>query len=270
MSGPRMIARASTARCFWPPERSVGYLSANCDAGARPTRSSASATRRSRSALPVGDPVEAQRVADRGADRHRRVQRCVRVLEDDLQPPAKRAHLGLAEPGDLLALELDAAAGRLDQPEQGPAQRRLARARLADEPEDLAVAKVEADPVDGGDRSGLPAAEAVDERAADRVVGVQVADLDQRLGLRRRASSQASITPPPRSRSRRARAARCRPRGISSSGPCSQQATRWPPRRVDLERLALRRRPASRSGSAGGSGSPAAGRSGPAAPPGCS
>jgi hypothetical protein len=48
-TGFRMMARAITARCFWPPERSDGYLSMNCSAGARPTVSRASATRRRRS-----------------------------------------------------------------------------------------------------------------------------------------------------------------------------------------------------------------------------
>ena len=40
-----MIARAITARCFWPPERSEGYFVRNRSTGASPTRSSASATR---------------------------------------------------------------------------------------------------------------------------------------------------------------------------------------------------------------------------------
>ena len=44
-SGSRMIARAITARCFWPPERSAGYLSTNRSTGDRPTRSRDAATR---------------------------------------------------------------------------------------------------------------------------------------------------------------------------------------------------------------------------------
>ncbi len=35
-TGLRMIARAITARCFCPPERSPGYLSMNCSAGREP------------------------------------------------------------------------------------------------------------------------------------------------------------------------------------------------------------------------------------------
>ena len=69
----------------------------------------------------------------------------------------------------------------------------------------------------------------------------------------------------------RARAARCRPPGSRSSGPWSQQRDALAAARsaTSIGSLA-RRRPASRSGSAGGSGTPAADRSGSAARPGCS
>ena len=92
-----MIARAITARCFWPPERSDGYLSMNCSAGARPDalerrRPPAARTRRD-----LREPWISQRMADRLLDRHRRVQRGVRVLEDDLHAPAERAELALAQ-----------------------------------------------------------------------------------------------------------------------------------------------------------------------------
>ena len=47
-SGPRTMARAITARCFWPPESSDGYLGPNRSTGASPTRSNARRTRSSR------------------------------------------------------------------------------------------------------------------------------------------------------------------------------------------------------------------------------
>ena len=50
-SGFRMIARAMTARCFCPPERSEGYFERNRSTGDSPTRSRASSTCL-RSALP--------------------------------------------------------------------------------------------------------------------------------------------------------------------------------------------------------------------------
>ena len=50
--GLRTIARAITARCFCPPERSDGYLSMYCSGGERPTVERTSATRR-RSSTPL-------------------------------------------------------------------------------------------------------------------------------------------------------------------------------------------------------------------------
>ena len=65
------------------------------------------------------------------------VERRVRVLEDDLE----RAHVGrraLRERRrELPAVERDGARGRLDDAEQRAGERRLAAARLADEPERL-------------------------------------------------------------------------------------------------------------------------------------
>ena len=131
-TGLRMIARAITARCFWPPERSDGYLSRNCSAGASPTRSSASATRRAAASPCRREPVDLQRVADRLLDRHRRVERGVRVLEDDLHPrggrPAARARCSpaMSRPSNSDAAPPSPARGRA-----APAERRLAAARLA-------------------------------------------------------------------------------------------------------------------------------------------
>ena len=76
----------------------------------------------------------------------------------------------------------------------------------------------------------LAAAQAVEERSPHRVGGVEVADLEQRV------SPLAAARPARRDRScllrhertPRARAARGRPRGSRSSGPCSQHETRWP------------------------------------------
>ena len=87
-----MIARAITARCFCPPERSDGYLSMNCSAGASPTVSSTSATR-CRYSFAGGELVDLQRMPDGLLDRHRRVERRVRILEDDLHAPTQRPEL---------------------------------------------------------------------------------------------------------------------------------------------------------------------------------
>ena len=60
-----------------------------------------------------------------------------------------------------LPVELDRAAGRLDQPDQQPAGGRLAAAGLADQAERLAAPDVEVDPVDRPDRADLPAQQAL-------------------------------------------------------------------------------------------------------------
>ena len=56
-----------------------------------------------------------------------------------------------------LRLELDAAAGRLDQPQHGARHGRFAAAAFADQAERLAVAEREADAVDRIDGAGLRA-----------------------------------------------------------------------------------------------------------------
>jgi hypothetical protein len=82
--------------------------------------------------------VDLERLADRGADAHARVERRVGVLEDHLHPLAQRPHRRVGQARDVLAVEADRAAGRLQQPQHGAAERRLAAARLADQAERLA------------------------------------------------------------------------------------------------------------------------------------
>src|SRR6185312_8006133 len=55
---------------------------------------------------------------------------------------------------DILALEDDVAARRLDEAEDEPPHRRLARARFADEPQHLARRKGEGNVLDGADMPG--------------------------------------------------------------------------------------------------------------------
>ena len=134
------------------------------------------------------EAVDAQALADAVADRGPRVEAGVRVLEDDLHPPAVRLEGGALERRELDAVELDRARRRLDEAQEQPPDRRLAAARLADQPEGLAAADVEADAVDrldGGDRP-------LQHPAADREVLDEVADLDQRpVGIGWRAGRQA-------------------------------------------------------------------------------
>ena len=105
-----------------------------------------------------------------------RVQRRVRILEDHLHPSTQRTQVVLAEVRDVLAVEDDRATGRLVQPEDRPADRRLPAARLADEPERLAALDVERHAVDGLHVTDVAIE---DDAALDREVDLEVAELEQ-------------------------------------------------------------------------------------------
>ena len=120
---------------------------------------------------------------DRLLDRHRRVERRVRVLEDDLHAAPNRAELALGHARDLVALELDAPLGRRHEPEQGSPERRLPAPRFADEPQHLAPAEVERDVVDCLDVSGLPPDEPLTEAPPERVVRLETTDRDEDLAV---------------------------------------------------------------------------------------
>ena len=125
--------------------------------------------------------MDPQPLADALPDRRPRVERGVRVLEDDLHPPPVRLEFAALDRRDVGSVELDRAGRGLDQPQQQPPDRGLARARLANEPERLAATDLEAHAghrLDDGDRP-------VEEPAPDREVLDEVAHLDERrLALR--------------------------------------------------------------------------------------
>ena len=127
--------------------------------------------------LCVGQAVDAQPLADAGADRRPRVERRVRVLEDDLHPAAERLELRSRQRRDVGAVEQDPAAGRLDQPQERAPDGRLATARLADEAERLAATDREADVVDRLHVADLAAQDAAHQREEL----AQVLDLDERV-----------------------------------------------------------------------------------------
>ncbi len=101
------------------------------------------------------DAVDPQALADAVADRRSRIERRVRVLEDDLHPPPERLEGAALDLRDVGPVERDRARRGLDQPQEQPPDRRLARSRLAHEPERLAAADVEADPGHGLDDGHL-------------------------------------------------------------------------------------------------------------------
>ena len=80
-----------------------------------------------------------QRLLDDLPRAHSRIQRGVRILKDHLHVAAARRACARREAEHVLAAERDVAGRRLDQPQDAAPGRALAAARLADEPERLAL-----------------------------------------------------------------------------------------------------------------------------------
>ena len=97
---------------------------------------------------PRADAVHEQRLAHDLADRHARIERGVGVLEDRLHVAAEAEQFGLRGVRHVRAFEEHAARGRLFQPHDGAAERRLPAAGFAHKAERLAFLHVEADAVD--------------------------------------------------------------------------------------------------------------------------
>ena len=95
------------------------------------------------------DLLDLERGADDPANGVARVQGVVRILEDHLRLAADRQQRPRREVRDLLAVDLDRAAGRTDQHQDRPGRGRLARPALADEPKGLARVERQVDAVDG-------------------------------------------------------------------------------------------------------------------------
>ena len=94
--GSSASARAMPRRCRWPPENSCGYCASS--RGRSPTRSKQLCDALAR--VPPRRHAEiAQRLADDRAGRHARIERRVRVLEDDLHALAMRPELRARQRG---------------------------------------------------------------------------------------------------------------------------------------------------------------------------
>src|SRR5450756_999492 len=106
-------------------------------------------------ALGLGaDIVDLERLADDVAHAHARVQRGVRVLEDDLHVAAQPLHPGPRGGHDVDALEGDRAGRRRDEPQHSAPRGGLAAAALADQAKRLTLIDREADAVDRVDLAG--------------------------------------------------------------------------------------------------------------------
>src|SRR5262245_57845606 len=100
--------------------------------------------------------MHAHRLADDLSDRHARVERGVRVLEDDLHALAHAHHLIAREACEVHALEADLPTRRIVEPQHQPAKGGLAATRLADQTQRLAAPGLERDIVDGADEARAP------------------------------------------------------------------------------------------------------------------
>src|SRR5437773_6231109 len=177
------------------------------------------------------ETVHAQRLGDDLSHRHARVQRRVRILEDDLQLAPHVAHLPAAEPRNVPRVEDDRALRRLDQLDDRAAERRLAAARFADEAQGFPRLHAEIDAVDRVDRAN----DALEEARADREVLVEPLDAEDlvslpgalvdcfELGVVLVLLGSAHLSSPPLRASAR-RASRWRPRAPRRSGTRSGAA----------------------------------------------
>src|SRR5262249_48799252 len=86
-------------------------------------------------------------------DLHARIERAVRILEDDLDAAPQRQQLLVLEPGKIEPVIDDLAGGRPLEQQDAAAGRRLAATALADQPQRLAAAQGK---IDAGGRPHLP------------------------------------------------------------------------------------------------------------------
>ena len=136
-------------------------------------------------ALAVALAVDDQRLLDSRPNSEPRVERLVRVLEDELDAAPQAAQVTPGAAGDVLAEEADRPRLRLDQPQDRLRCRRLAAPRFADQREELSPADAERDAVDGPDGELRAPSERSDHAARDRESCHEAFDLEQgRLAVR--------------------------------------------------------------------------------------
>src|SRR5262245_26184599 len=140
-------------------------------------------------AFPAPEPTEVlERLPDDRAGREARVQAGIGILKHDLQALTLAAH-GLArQGGNVLALENDAAGGRIDQAQDQAPDRGFAASGLADEAQRLPSLQRERDAVDGLDLGNR----ALQQAATHREVLFEVADC-QELSVRHAARTSATL-----------------------------------------------------------------------------
>ena len=140
--------------------------------------------------------VNAQTLPDDRPDRHARVERTVRVLEDDLHAPPQAAHFSTPQSAEIATAEEDIPFGRFEQAQDQPSESGLAAAALSDHPQGLPGQYRKRHTVDSAD----VAADASPQPFADLEVLLQALRLNQGLDRfsHRLSSSSRSDREPPR------------------------------------------------------------------------
>src|SRR6266849_8338761 len=121
--------------------------------------------------------VNDQGFANDRADVHARIERCIRVLKDNLDVAAQDAKLAGLQRPDILAFKMYLAPGRFDQAKHATPGSRFATAGFANQPERFAALDVKIDAVA---RMGA-AGSAAEQAALEREFLGQVPDSEQRL-----------------------------------------------------------------------------------------
>jgi len=98
----------------------------------------------------AGDAIVHRAFDDSVGYRAPRIERAIRVLENDLHPAPKTVERPGAELRHILAVEHDPARSRLDQSRDAARDRRFTRSRFADDAKRLATANLERDRRGGG------------------------------------------------------------------------------------------------------------------------
>src|SRR5450759_2576804 len=123
--------------------------------------------------------VDGKRLADDIAGGHARIEGSERVLEDDLHRTPVRTQLGLAEMGDIAAVEADAATGRFDQAQDAACHRRFAAAGFSYHAQRFADPQLETHAVHGMHGADTAAQNA----ASHRIVFNEVRYLEQNASI---------------------------------------------------------------------------------------
>jgi hypothetical protein len=101
----------------------------------------------------LGQPMDANRLADDLANRHPWIQAGIRILKDDLHSAPQGAKLSLRATGDQLTVKNHPAKRRLDEAKHEAAERALAATALTDKAHCLAPADHNRYAVDGADKT---------------------------------------------------------------------------------------------------------------------